>query len=76
MNRMSHCQTHADQSAPAIDENIEAGGHVYRSVATCHITYKASNAKSVRAKSGALVDHGANGGMADQDVRIIEKSPH
>ena len=61
---------------PAIGENVEAGGQIYRRIATCTITYKASNAKSVRAKSGALVDRGANGGMAGQDVRIIESSPY
>ena len=40
------------------------------------VTYKASNAKSVRPQSGTLIDRGANGGMAGQDVRIIESSPH
>ncbi len=69
-------QSHDAQSAPEIGENVEAGDHMLRRIAACHITYKASNAKSVRAKSGAIVDRGANGGMAGQDVRIIESSTH
>ncbi len=60
----------------AIGENIEAGGNVYRGISTCDITYKASNGKSVRVKSGALVNCGENGKMPGQDLRITEKSPH
>ncbi len=69
-------KTHADLSATAIGVNIEASSNVYRRMATFHITYKASNAKSIRAKSGGFVDPEADGGMVGHDVRIVEKSPH
>ncbi len=49
MNLMPQRKTHTNQSTSAFGENIKAGGNVYCRISTCDITYKASNAKSVRA---------------------------
>ena len=59
------------QSSKEPDE-IKVGGKVYRLVnATILYSVSASNHKQV---SSALVDRGANGGIAGDDVRIIEKT--
>ena len=44
-------------------------------VNTVNITYCVS-AHASRKRHGSLIDRGANGGVAGDDVRIIEQSPH
>ena len=53
--------------------DMQINGQTYRSVNN-HIIYNVSQHKSSARES--LVDRGANGGIAGNDVRIIEKSPH
>jgi hypothetical protein len=51
---------------------VTINGKIYRQANTHNIVYSASNHRSTR--RGALVDRGANGGIAGDDVRIIDKS--
>ena len=51
---------------------ITIDGKIYRSVNTTKVVYKTLAHRSFR--TGALVDRGANGGIAGEDVRIIEKT--
>jgi len=58
--------------APSKDEELVINGKKYRLVHQHKIYYSVSAHKS--RKIGSLVDRGANGGIAGEDVRIIEKS--
>jgi len=53
-------------------DEITINGKKYRQVQSHRIYYSVSSHKSRRI--GSLVDRGANGGIAGDDVRIIEKS--
>ena len=53
-------------------DEIMINGKKYRQVQSHRIYYSVSSHKSSRI--GSLVDRGANGGIASDDVRIIEKS--
>ena len=46
---------------------------IYRQVNTVFVTYKVSSTQATQPK-GALIDRGANGGIAGDDVRIISKT--
>jgi len=61
----------ADPSPPK-DEEIVVNGKQYCQVHVHCILYSVSSHKSC--KPGLLVDRGANGGIAGDDVCIIEKS--
>ena len=58
-------------TAPKAEE-IVVNGKKYRQIQKHQILYSVSSHKSQ--KAGSLVDRGANGGIAGEDVRIIEKS--
>ena len=61
--------------APSIGEDFEApDGHRYRRI-NMSKTYSVANAKAVKKNGGALIDRGANGGLAGSDCRIITTSP-
>ena len=57
---------------PPKDEEIVVNGKRYCQVHAHCIFYSVSSHKSQRV--GSLVDRGANGGIAGDDVHIIEKS--
>ncbi len=57
---------------PPKDDEIVVNGKRYQQVHAHHIFYSVSSHKSQRV--GSLVDRGANGGIASDDVHIIEKS--
>ncbi len=61
-----------DASPPKDDEIVVNDGKKYRQVQVHCIYYSVSSHKSQ--KVGSLVDRGANGGIAGDDVHIIEKS--
>ncbi len=61
----------ADTPPPKNEENV-VNGKRYHQVHTHCILYSVSSHKSC--KAGSLVDRGANGGIAGDDVCIIEKS--
>jgi hypothetical protein len=65
--------------APPIGEDFDApDGHRYRRInmsKTSSNTYSVANAKAVKKNGGALIDRGANGGLAGSDCRIIATSP-
>jgi hypothetical protein len=51
---------------------VTINGNIYRQANTHNMVYCASNHRSIRL--GALIDRGANGGIAGNNVRIIDKS--
>ncbi len=57
---------------PSKDDEIVINGKKYREVQSHRIYYSVSSHKSQ--KVGSLIDRGANGGIAGDDARIIEKS--
>jgi hypothetical protein len=57
---------------PSHAKDINISGKVLRQVNTANTIYVASDHRTVR--RGALVDRGANGGIAGDDVRIIHES--
>ena len=59
-------------ASPPKDDEIVINGKKYRQVQSHRIYYLVSLHKSKRV--GSLVDIGANGGIAGDDIRIIEKS--
>ena len=63
-------QSMAKGFPPPARKSIVIDGVVYS--ANVHIQYRASSHRHVRA--GALVDRGANGGIAGDDVRIINRT--
>ena len=63
--------TKPNASSPKDDE-IVINGKKYHQVQVHHIYYSVSSHKSWRV--GLLVDRGANGGIAGDDIHIIEKS--
>jgi hypothetical protein len=70
MTRYPTTDTTAKKSTDA--EIIVVNGKKYRSVNVPAVRYSISAHRS--SKSGALVDRGANGGVAGDDVRIIFKT--
>ncbi len=64
-------KTNSDASSPKDDE-ITVNGKKYCQVQAHCIYYSASSHKSC--KVGSLIDRGANGGIAGDDIHIIEKS--
>ena len=54
-------------------QEVNLNGIVYRQVNTVSIIYSVSSSKALHSK-GALIDRGANGGIAGDDVRIISKT--
>ena len=58
--------------SPSNDDGIVINGKKYCQVQSHRIYYSVSLHKSHRV--GSLVDRGANGGIAGDEVRIIEKS--
>jgi len=61
-----------ESAPPSADEEIVVNGKWYYQVHTHCILYSVSSHKSH--KPGSLVDRGSNGGIAGNDVCIIEKS--
>ena len=61
----------AGPSPPPKDDEIVVNGKQYCQVQAHCIFYSVSSHKSQ--KAGSLVDRGANGGIAGDDIRIIEK---
>jgi hypothetical protein len=61
----------AKGSAPPARKSVVQDGVTYYA-ANQHIQYWASSHRQVR--TGALVDRGANGGIAGDDVRIINRT--
>ena len=57
---------------PLNDEKIVVNGKRYHQIQVHCIFYSVSSHKSQR--DGSLIDRGANGGIAGDDVCIIEKS--
>ena len=64
-------QSPPPQSGNRDDERM-IDGKLWRQV-KCHVTYSISNHSTISQDS--LVDRGANGGIAGDDVRVIEKVP-
>jgi len=62
----------ADPPPPPKDDEIVVNGKRYHQVQVHCIFYSVSSYQSQ--KAGSLVDRGANGGIAGDDVCIIEKS--
>jgi len=62
----------AGSPPPPKDEGIVINGKRYHQVYTHCVLYSTSSHKSH--KPGSLVDRGANGGIAGNDICIIEKS--
>ena len=60
---------------PTKDEvrEINLNGTIYRKVNVSQISYKVAS-HHARKRDGALVDRGANGGIAGEDVRVIAKT--
>jgi hypothetical protein len=57
------------------DHEISVNGHMYVRQASSHdVLYNVSQAS--RKKKNSLIDHGANGGIAGIDTRVIERHPH
>ena len=56
----------------AKDDEITVNGKKYRRINVHKLTYIASSHKGRR--TGALIDRGANGGIAGEDVRVINKT--
>ena len=54
-------------------QEVNVNGIVYRQVHTVSMTYKISSTQTTQYK-GALIDRGANDGIAGDDVRIIAKT--
>ena len=61
----------AKGSAPPARKSVVQDGVTYYA-ANQHIQYSASSHRHLRA--GALIDRGANGGIAGDDVRIINRT--
>ena len=68
--------------APPIGEDFEGpDGHRYRRINMSKVTrapnntYNVANARAIKKNTGALIDRGANGGLAGSDCRIISRSP-
>ena len=70
------------RSAPSTDTNSQSGpvlpciyeaddGHRYVRL-NQHVRYSVSNAHTRRSKEDSLVDRGANGGFAGDDVRVLD----
>ena len=59
---------------PSGEEFVTSDGTRYRRVNMSHI-YSIANATAARKQSGALIDRGANGGLAGSDCRIFNRSP-
>jgi hypothetical protein len=56
-------------------DEITVNGRKYRSTNVHHITYDVLAAFRTE-KQGALIDQGANGGIAGADTRVIARHPH
>ena len=54
-------------------QEVNANGIIYRQVNTVYMAYKVSSTQATKSKC-ALIDRGANGGIAGDDVRIIAKT--
>jgi len=54
-------------------KEINVNGVIYHAINMADITYTAASVNS-RRRQGALIDRGANGGIAGEDVRIIAKT--
>ena len=54
-------------------QEVNLNGIVYRQVNTASVVYKVSASQTSHSK-GALIDRGANGGIAGDDVRVIAKT--
>ena len=54
-------------------QEVNENGIIYRHVNTVSVTYKISFTQAKQSK-GALIDRGANGGIAGDKVRIISKT--
>ena len=65
-------KTNASLPPPPKDDEIVVNGKRYHQVQVHHIFYSVSSHKSWRV--GSLVDRVANGGIAGDDICIIEKS--
>ena len=66
---MSHAKNPPSNN---IDDEITIDGKKYRKINVHKLTYNVSVHKGLR--TGALVDRGANGGIAGEDVRVINKT--
>ena len=66
---MSHAKKPPNNN---IDDEITIDGKRYRKVNVHNLTYNVSVHKGLR--TGALVDRGANGGIAGEDGRVINKT--
>ena len=70
-NNKTNAKPKADIDSP---KEININGAVYRQVNTVCITYNVL-ASSIK-QWGALIDRGANGGIAGEDVRVIATTGH
>ena len=66
---MSHAKKPPNNN---IDDEITIDGKKYRKVHVHKLTCNVSVHKVLR--TGALIDRGANGGIAGEDVRVINKT--
>ena len=66
--------SHRDSSTA---DELTINGRTYRSVnMTCIAPLRYNVSAHARTSFGSLVDRGANGGVAGEDVRVIAKHPH
>ena len=63
----------ASTTTPGTDSIVSIGGRFYRQCSAASISYNLSNHASSPVLS-SLIDGGANGGMAGNDVRVISES--
>mmetsp|Transcript_20329 Transcript_20329/g.42624 ORF Transcript_20329/g.42624 Transcript_20329/m.42624 type:complete len:1867 (-) Transcript_20329:137-5737(-) len=63
-----------DAANPAPGQDFAIGNATYRRITNTNITYKNLNTELV--VPGALVDSGANGGLAGGDMRVLEVVPN
>jgi hypothetical protein len=64
---------HEPPASTGPDDMVAIDGHFYRCIHATSVSYNLSNHASTPVLS-SLVDGGANGGMADDDVRILTES--
>jgi hypothetical protein len=69
----SHSPAPSSSTSPGADSIVSIGGRFYRQCNVHSISYNLSNHASSPVLS-SLIDGGANGGMAGDDVRVISES--
>ena len=76
---LSSNQTRNEDTSNAISTPTDISTRVYETSDGCrylrlnaHVVYSVSNARTRRPKEDSLVDRGANGGFAGDDVRVLD----